>query len=200
MQSRSFLRSHLARAWNKTLKCEYSQQLINSERGLQIYFCRHLLDEFSKAHVSQSRRLFIEPRLTRSSKPTVAKYPDIVICNTRSVIGIVEIKYLPRVRPKFDKDLETLDWVLAHSKELELSNDRYRGKGAQAKKYPLSNDAVLCWGGVYAAPKKESITLTKVPAAPINQRVFVLHAITHDEAEPDVIVPNPHVLDSDELG
>jgi hypothetical protein len=196
MQSRTLLRRHLAKAWEKTLKCEYSQQLINSERGLQIYFCKHLLDQFSSTKVS--RRLFIEPRLTTPSEPKIAKYPDIVICNSRSVIGIVEIKYLPRVRPKFDKDLETLDWVLAHSKELVLSNDRYRGPCAQAKKYPLSNDAVLCWGGVYAAPKEESITLTEVPAAPINQRVFVLHALTHDEAEPDVIVPNPHVLDSDD--
>lgn len=194
MQSRSLLRHHLAEAWKKTLECEYSKQLINSERGLQIYFCKHLLDQFSSNNVS--RRLFIEPRLTTPSEKK-AKYPDIVICNSRSVIGIVEIKYLPRTRPKFDKDLRTLEWVLEHGEELVLSNDRYRGERLQAKEYSLANDAVLCWGGVYAAPM-ESIAMGGDPPPPINQRVFVLHAITHAGAKPDVIVPNARVRDADE--
>lgn len=75
MQSRSLIRSQLTAAWHRTIHAEYPEQLINSERGLQIYFCKHLLDLFESANVS--RHLFIEPRLT-IPEDGQAKYADIV--------------------------------------------------------------------------------------------------------------------------
>ena len=155
MQTRALLRKQLATAWQKTIDIEYSEQLINSERGLQIYFCKHLLDEFQNSDVS--RRLFIEPRITIPDVGS-AKYPDIVICKKCSIIGVVELKYLPRARADFKKDFETLEWLYENGMNVVLSNDRYRGEREEAKKFSFAPDAVLCWAGVYTAPK-ESIRL-----------------------------------------
>lgn len=172
MQSRSLLRNQLLRAWHETINGEYSKQLINSERGLQVYFCNHLLNEFK--HSGVDRRLFIEPSVSTPADGQ-ALYPDIVICNSRSIIGVVEIKYLPRVRPDFVKDLNTLAWILENGNEIHLSNDRYRGEQETARRYRLAPDAVLCWGGVYASPQAE----IQLPEShPINSRVMVLHALT----------------------
>lgn len=145
MQTRSSLRAQLARAWKRTIDEQYNAQLINSERGLQTYFCAALLDEFK----DQARRLFIEPKLSFPSFSS-GRHPDIVICNTKQIVGIVEIKYVPRGRPSYFKDLETLRQAVEESTELRLSNDRYRGIATNSKPYTLARDAVLCWAGVYA--------------------------------------------------
>lgn len=172
MQSRSLLRNQLLRAWHKTINREYSEQLINSERGLQVYFCQHLLHEFNESDVD--RRLFIEPSVSTPGDGQ-ALYPDIVICNSQSIIGVVEIKYLPRVRPEYVKDLSTLAWLLDNANEIHLSNDRYRGERETSRQYKLAPDAVLCWGGVYVSPQAE----IQLPEShPINSRVMVLHALT----------------------
>lgn len=172
MPSRSLLRNQLLRAWHETINGEYSKQLINSERGLQVYFCNHLLNEFKQSGVD--RRLFIEPSVSTPADGQ-ALYPDIVICNSRIIIGVVEIKYQPRVRPRYAKDLNTLAWVLDNANEIHLSNDRYRGERETSSQYRLAPDAVLCWGGVYTAPQAE----IQLPEShPINSRVMVLHALT----------------------
>lgn len=181
MPPRSLLRKHLAEAWKKTIDEQYSNQLINSERGLQVYFCKHLLDQFKDSNAS--RRLFIEPRLTIPDSKE-SKYPDIVICHTRRIIGVVEIKYLPRTQPFFEKDLRTLDWILHHEKHLVISNNRYRGEHSSSKEYSLAKDAVLCWAGVYTGTKAV-IALTENNR--INQRLFALHAITSDRIK--AVVP-----------
>jgi hypothetical protein len=181
MQTRALLRSQLAIAWQKTIDLEYSEQLINSERGLQIYFCRHLLDEFKSDEVS--RRLFIEPRITLP-EVGVARYPDIVICHTRSIIGVVELKYLPRARADFTKDLKTLEWLSENGMDVVLSNDRYRGVREESRKFSLAPDAVLCWAGVYTSPE-ESIRLPE--ARTINERVLVLQAITKSGSPPVIV-------------
>lgn len=181
MQTRALLRSQLAAAWQKTIDFEYSEQLINSERGLQIYFCRHLLDEFRRGEVS--RRLFIEPRI-KIPEAGVPRYPDIVICHTRSIIGVVELKYRPRARADFTKDLETLEWLSEKGEDVVLSNDRYRGVREESRKYSLAPDAVLCWAGVYTAPE-ESIRLPEARA--INGKVLALQAITKSGSPPVII-------------
>ncbi len=185
MAARLMLRMHLEEAWRRTIAQEYAGQLINSEKGLQVFFCKHLLDCFKSDKVS--RRLFIEPRVSMpgSDDPKYARHPDIVICHTRKIIGIVEIKYLPRTRAKFKKDLLTLDWLLEGQVDVALSNDRYRGPRAVHKGYSLAGDAVYCWAGVHCEPE----TKVALPdARAINDRVFVLHAITSREAVPIVRV------------
>lgn len=185
MQSRSLLRDHLLRAWHRTIDCEYSEQLINSERGLQIYFCKHLLEEFALSGVE--RRLFIEPRISLADKPD-AKYPDIVVCHTRRIIGVVEIKYLPRTRPEYEKDLNTLSWMSANGRDVRLSNDRYRGEREAAREYPLAEDAVLCWAGVYTTPE---VHITHPTDTRLQARLTVMHAITESGKPAKVRPPLP---------
>lgn len=181
MSRRSLLRKQLTTAWHETIDNAYSRQLVNSERGLQVHFCRYLLDEFAKANIQ--RRLFIEPRIS-SSGTQVRRYPDIVICNTRHIIGVMEIKYQPRGDPSYEKDFDTLKWIRNHSRELTLSNDRYLGIMTKGKTYSLAPDAVLCWAGVYKGPEA---TIKKSWLAHFGVRLLSLHAITAPDMPPIVL-------------
>lgn len=142
MRTRSTLRSQLKRAWRSTIEQHYNEQLINSEHGLQAYFCVELLQEFD----DMSRRIFIEPLMSFSKG---RRHPDIVICDSKSIIGIVEFKYVPRGRPQYQKDLTTLQLAVENADSLKISNDRFRGVVADDRSYPLSPTAVLCWAGIY---------------------------------------------------
>ncbi len=148
MATRYKLRSQLKQAWKNTIFDRYNQQLINSEHGLQAYFCAELLNQLKDS----KRRIFIEPLLSFSDK---RRHPDIVICNSQSIIAIIELKYLPRGRPSYKKDLETLEIAVKNKKELTISNDRFRGKRSDDKKYTLAPDAVLCWAAVYTGKTLE---------------------------------------------
>ena len=174
MQDTSLLPNQLLRAWHKTIKGEYSKQLINSERGLQVYFCMHLLHEFKKSGVHSDWRLFVEPCIKKSRDGGVAMYPDIVICSSERIIGVVELKYQPRVRPRTAKDLNTLAWLIDNRNGIHLSNDRYRGESLNSRQYSLEENVVLCWGGVYAG-RQATIQL---PETLKKNRMLVLHALT----------------------
>lgn len=183
MQPRSPLRSQIQTAWHQTIKEEYNKQLINSERGLQVYFCKRLMDQFQEA--GMCRRLFIEPRINISTGDS-PRYPDIVICNTRNIIGVVEIKYAPRARPDYEKDLETLDLLLQHGSAITLSNDRYRGELEVHRSFSLAPDPVLCWAGVYAYPEQ---SIQHQMGLAINHHVMALHALTRVGAPAAVVTP-----------
>jgi hypothetical protein len=49
MGYRSFLRGNLLAAWRRTIRHHYQRQQINSEHGLQVFFCAALLSEFRAA-------------------------------------------------------------------------------------------------------------------------------------------------------
>lgn len=183
MQRRSPLRSQIQMAWRQTIENEYAEQLINSERGLQVYFCKRLMDQFQEG--GMRRRLFIEPRINFSTDDA-PRYPDIVICNSRNIIGVVEIKYQPRARPDYEKDLETLDLLLQHGSSIVLSNDRYRGEREVSQSFSLAPDAVLCWAGVYASPEQ---SIQHQMGLAINHHVMALHALTRVGSTAKVVTP-----------
>jgi len=178
MQKRSLLRRQLIAAWKQTIDTRYSNQLINSERGLQCYFCAALLQEFD----GLERRLFIEPRMTTHTLER--RFPDIVIRNSKQVIGVVEIKYQPRGHAIYEKDLETLQWVASHPDGFTISNDRYLGP-RDKKKYTLAGDAVLCWAGVYKGKQED---VKSQVSALLHPRFLDLHALTHPN-EPAQTIP-----------
>jgi hypothetical protein len=184
MVQRTPLIQQLTEAWKKTIKDAYNNGLINSEAGLQTHFCLALLDVFQEK--KKSRRLFIEPHLPGIKTDAAGCYPDVVICNTQRIIGVVELKYLPRARPGKgkDKDLQTLTAIAEASGEIELANDRYWGT-SNARKYPLADDAVLCWAGVYTGERlKLALDLDENCKHPFLQ----LDAITREDDEP-IIYP-----------
>ncbi len=168
MATRTLLRKHIATAWADTLREAYSEQLINSERGLQVHFCHQLLKQFSDVN----RRIFVEPCFgdhdgTRS--------PDIIVCHTQSIIGVIELKYYPRGRPDYKKDLQTLTWFSTRD-DVELRNERYLGpKRDSLKRYNLTADAVLCWAGVYKGPGRLDV---ESHAEHLARSFMCLHAVT----------------------
>ena len=183
MTEKTLLRAQLKRAWKNTIENEYAEQLINSENGLQIYFCAALLAQFKTSNVR--RRLFIEPRLRFSDGS--ARHPDIVICDTKNIVGIVELKYTPRGRPgkpSLDKDRETLMQAVTDANSLQISNDRYLGKTLNKRSFSLAKNAVLCWAGVY---KGEEIDLrSKIKNELLRKRFLQLSALTVKDAPPTI--------------
>lgn len=173
MKSRNVLRAQFWRAWSTTISKRYDSQLINSERGLQGYFCAALLDEFAKSN--PNRRLFIEPKLSFASGAS-GRHPDVVVCDTKQIVGIVELKYVPRGRPAYAKDLETLRLAVENAKTLKLSNERFRGVSVGSRPYPLAEDAVLCWAAVYAGDAMD--LRPYFSGSDIGSRFLQLNAVT----------------------
>jgi hypothetical protein len=95
--------------------------------------------------------MFIEPCMSVPGAGRQARFPDIVICNTREVIGIIELKYQPRGKPSWSKDLATFHWVTENKDRISISNVRFRGVGADPRSYPLSKTILYVWAGVHAA-------------------------------------------------
>ena len=181
MSGRLLLRRQLYGSWQDTIQKHYQRQRINSERGLQVFFCASLLAAFEQAGVE--RRLFVEPRLTTTSG-TTGPLPDIVICNTKKIIGVVELKYMPRVVAKTDKDLKTLKWVASHPSCIRISNGRYLGVPRDETEYSLANNAVLCWAGVHRG--LDGMLSSRV-AKNVHPYFMELHAVTTKDQDPKVI-------------
>jgi hypothetical protein len=57
-----------------------------------VHFVHQLLAQFDDAKVK--RQVFVEPCFTDSARQRHS--PDLVICHSRSIIGVVELKYLPK--------------------------------------------------------------------------------------------------------
>ncbi|BAP89113.1 uncharacterized protein E1O_19820 [Burkholderiales bacterium GJ-E10] len=183
MGRRALFHKHLLSAWEKTITLAYGRQLINSERGLQVFFCKFLLDAFDADGVARNRRLFVEPRLSLPGPAPEPRYPDIIVCNTQRIVGVVEIKYQPRGRPNFRKDIETFEWMLRHAADLTISNDRYLGVAGSAREYPLATDAVFCWAGVYRGLKAVEIKARNFP----DNRFVAMHAVTVAGHSPRIV-------------
>lgn len=174
MNNREMLRKNICKAWSETLDEAYRLRLVNSERGLQVHFCMNLLKAFGDDKVK--RYLFIEPKVDFDEE-NLFRYPDLVICNQKHVIGVVELKYTPRARPSISKDIDTLK-RLSSARNVKLSNDRYRGP-SKGKSYGIAKDAVFCWAGVYSAPMLENSDLESFPG-----NFLRLDALTSRSSEP----------------
>lgn len=144
------LQKQLLTAWKKSIERDYCNQRINSERSLQASFWSQLnaiLDP-------NTRRMFVEPRFAlKVNGDTKQRFPDFVICNSVHIIAVVELKYLPRALPAFDKDMETLELLAKHRAELMVANSRFRGERRAAKEYPFSDSVLFVWAGVHRKPK-----------------------------------------------
>ena len=185
MPIRQTLRDQLVQAWHQTIEQPYREQLINSERGLQVHFCAALLNIFSK--YERPRRIFVEPRI--SSKLLDKGYiPDVLICNQRSIIGIVELKYKPKGRAKYVKDLRTLERLTDQEAEITIANDRFRGKKLNVRSYKMASNSIVCWAAVYSG----KIIQAEAKLDPqLKNRVLFLHALTKAGTDPNVLPELP---------
>jgi hypothetical protein len=123
-----------------------------------------------------NRRLFVEPTVRFS--PHDMRCPDLVICDSQQITGVVEFKYAPRALPDYSKDLQTLDLFVKHAGAVTLSNERFRGEGSP-QTYSLAKDAVLCWAAVYADTYVEIKPLSLLS---LEEQFLRLDAITHESA------------------
>ena len=180
MTQRPVLQSQIISAWRQCIEDDYCSQRINSERSLQASFWSHVNELLPK-----TRRLFIEPSLTIRSRTGVKRIiPDIVICNTREVIAVVELKYLPRAQPKYKKDIENLAIIARNRKRISISNDRFRGSEQDATVYSLSQNILFVWAGVHA--EEESEALFSAGKRSLRDCYLQLHAVTQKDGNPRI--------------
>lgn len=179
--NRGLLRRQLKNAWCDTMAGPYLDQAINSERALQVHVAARLLGAFEESGVN--RQLFIEPKVSVNGGEN-RLHPDILVCNSREVIGIVELKYQPRTRPSYGKDFQSLESLHWEGDQIEVVNGRYRGPDRGGKPFAIAGDPLFVWAGVYAAPYR---TIPEhSPSEEIARNLLVLHAVTHPDDAPDL--------------
>ena len=155
MSKRNPLKYIIVEAWQDCIDSDYLKQRINSERSLQASFWAQLNNK-----LPPTRRIFIEPPMMIKTQNGIKRViPDIVICNTKEVISIIELKYLPRGQPKFRKDIESLALISKKRKQISISNSRFRGTETDSKAYKLSNNILFVWAGIHAQLKQEITSL-----------------------------------------
>ncbi len=184
MKERSLLKSQIIDAWNQAIAEDYSAQRINSERSLQASFWSRLNLLFS-----QNRRMFIEPCIViTTSTGTTKVFPDLVICNTKEVIGVVELKYKPRAKPDYMKDIATLSSIARHREIISISNQRFRGQPIDEMIYSLSKHILFVWAGVHTSANSINKGSTPLYSAGYNELkgCFIeLHAETSINSSPN---------------
>ena len=180
MTNRGLLRRHLRNAWVSTMHEVYAQQLINSERSLQVHFAARLMEEFK--HDRVKRYLFVEPKLVLDQGQRI--HPDLLICNSREVIGAIELKYQPNLPPRYVKDFATLDALDKGCTSVRLENKRYRGPGRGELGFQLSANLLFVWAGVYRSPQQAipANGATSIAAS----KLLILHGVTRIDDEPEL--------------
>ena len=181
MANRGLLRRQLRRAWADTIRTAYMDQVVSSERALQVHFTARLMDIFWNDGVN--RRVFVEPMMRLDTGARV--HPDLLICNSNSIIGVVELKYQPKVRPKVDKDFATFESLAEHGAGIEIQNRRYRGPDGGRGRFAMHADPVFVWAGVYRGPIQEIPSWWPESFDP--SQLLVLHAATRADSEPEIV-------------
>ena len=182
MKGRKLIKQILFDSWVECVQTDYVRQRINSERSIQASYWAQL-----NRRLTHNRRLFIEPRvaLHRNGKPKKL-IPDLVICNSRNVIAVVELKYLPRAKPRIDKDFESLAFLSKHRDQLSISNRRYRGPVVDDRDYAFGSRIVFAWAGIHRPidPEEERALGSEIPE--LNGCLFRLHAVTQALDDPAI--------------
>lgn len=181
MPNRGRLRCQMRRAWADTIRSAYMDQIVSSERALQVHLTARLMEIFRGDGIK--RRVFVEPMMRLNTGARV--HPDLLICNRNSIIGVVELKYQPKVRPKFEKDFATFESLATHGTGIEIDNRRYRGPDNGRGLFTLSADPMYVWAGVYRGPNRDIPAFETV--AFDRAQLLVLHAATRLDGEPEIV-------------
>ena len=186
MARRDRLKAGFVSAWHRCIEEYVDDQRVNSERSLQAAFWACLNKELHK-----SRRIFIEPAI-RFDAPSDIYFPDLLICNTREVIGVVELKYTPRIKACIKKDISTICALAAHQGELFVSNSRYRGEVKRIKKYAFSDHVLFAWAGVHCEERDQVVVRFQERLEEVGDigkhSLLQLHAITNSDGKAKVVI------------
>lgn len=190
MKGRKLIEEKIIEAWEKTINIDYCNQRINSERSLQASFWSHLNIILSKdSDLIKNRRLFIEPSIKINTKECKKKiFPDIIVCNTKQVIAVIELKYLPRTKPRYKKDIKKLSLISENRKNISISNVRFRGAEKDAKQYTFSNNILFVWAGIHGKDIQIRNTLFSKGLKSLENCYIQLHAETELKLTPRVYI------------
>lgn len=180
---RRVLRKILIECWQDLVENEYAQRRVNSERSLQAAYWAKL----NQALPAKNYRIFVEPLLHPriDARPL---FPDLVICNSQRVVSVIELKYQPRAKPSYQKDIRTLV-SLAIAGSVTLSNERFAGPGMDARSYELTKRVLYVWAGIHKETAEDAIGASPIQTAPqLAGRFLCLRAVTSNEAMPVVRV------------
>ncbi|MGQ2922604.1 MAG: hypothetical protein ACT6SF_13290 [Hydrogenophaga sp.] len=135
-----------------------------------------MMQEWASRALDQLR-LYIEPNFRTAEGATLI--PDVVVCNSRQIIGVFELKYQPRSEASYEKDHGTLSWFSRNNGNVTLINERYLGEPLGQKKYQMAPDAVLCWAGIYKGDQPFQIGPEQD-----NERFMRLHGLCGEGRNP----------------
>ena len=140
IQTRKGIQSILRRAWVDCIENDYVNQVMNSERSLQASYWSAI-----KSILPANRYIFIEPtfKITKEGRKVT---PDIIICSKTEVIAIIELKYLPKGKSKYQKDIYSLNTLAKYRRELQFNYKRFLGED---KTFGFSNSILFVWAGIY---------------------------------------------------
>ena len=181
MTIRRPLQTQLLKAWRTAISEHYTSCQINSERSLQASLWGNLI-----AELPPSRRTFIEPRIHCETDTAIPKlFPDLIVCNSRSVIAVIELKYTPRMNPQFKKDLRTLNWLATNKSTLYVENTRYLGQNKRQHRYVLADHVLFGWASVHKFQNPHRDARNLASDYPALSNCFVeLHAETKADSDP----------------
>jgi len=184
MKQRAGIKKLIINAWKKSIAKDYSNQRINSERSLQASFWSYL-----NKTLPDTQRIFIEPPFSFKVKGEVkVLYPDIVICNTKEVICVIELKYLPRGRPQYKKDIQSLALISKYRRQILIKNERFRGVEKDSKPYTLSDNVLFVWASIHDGSKSEVEHLYSHGYKSLDGCYLQLHAETEIGAKPKIVI------------
>jgi len=182
------LQRQLLVAWQRTISEHYLNRQINSERSLQASLWSNLVNE-----LPNSRRTFIEPRIYSNRKSEIPRlYPDLLVCDSRNVIAVIELKYSPKILPSYEKDLKTLKWIAANKAKLHVENSRFLGSSTAPERYTFADKVLFVWAGIHRQPassyKEPDADLFSKSIRVLANSYVQLHAETARTQEPTVFL------------
>ena len=99
---------------------------------------------------------------------------------------MVELKYLPRGRPRYVKDLESLASLSTGRGSVTIANDRFRGAEKDSKAYAMSDRGLFVWAGIHRGPVPDDSFGSGYAA--LEGCYLELHAVTQSEASPELLI------------
>ena len=181
---RSYIKQHIIKSWKRCIANDYKKQRINSERSLQAALWHHIYYNL-KPHM----RLFIEPTLIMESGKKVR--PDIIICNSRNIISIMEIKYLPRAKPIYKNDINKLAAVAESGQSghaISIANNRFLGINKDNTQYKLPKTVLYVWVGIHADKEGGSYHLFSEEQQALKRCYLQLQALTQPGRNPKILI------------
>ncbi len=179
---RALIKSHIIEAWKDCVENDYKNQRINSERSLQAALWAHLYNN----NLPENMRLFIEPTIHLNGNEKIR--PDIVVCNKKNIISIIEIKYIPRGNPKHEKDINSLAKISAQRENIYIENHRFQGIIKDKTKYKAPKSILFVWAGFHTKQKKANNVLFSIKHKELKGCYLQLQAETEMGLDPKIII------------